>query len=45
MSSNLTLRIIEVLILGGVVIAFVVPLFTSSDSETSRKSPEQVIVL
>lgn len=36
MPSNLTLRIIEALILGGVVIALTIPLFTSSDSENTE---------
>ncbi len=36
MPSNLTLRIIEALILGGVLIALTIPLFTESDSENTE---------
>lgn len=39
MSSNLTLRIIECLVLGGVAAALIAPLFVSSDeNKESQKS-------
>lgn len=34
MSSNLPLRIIEILVLGGIVVAFIVPLFTYTEPES-----------